>query len=94
MLEKDVWYLVSTAANIGEPLFDLPWTRILFSSVLHDAKGVFSFEIRGIKMEGAVLSFYIMPSIAQLLPLLGKDYERICIELGIIRRAREIKTPN
>jgi hypothetical protein len=34
-----------------------------------------------------------MPSIAQLLPLLGKDYERKCIELGIIRRAREIKTP-
>jgi hypothetical protein len=34
-----------------------------------------------------------MPSIAQLLPLLGEDYERTCIELGIIRRAREIKTP-
>jgi hypothetical protein len=34
-----------------------------------------------------------MPSIAQLLPLLGDDYERKCIELGIIRRAREIKTP-
>ncbi|MDR2742277.1 MAG: hypothetical protein LBB98_09025 [Treponema sp.] len=34
-----------------------------------------------------------MPSIAQLLPLPGKDYERKCIELGIIRRAREIKTP-
>jgi hypothetical protein len=34
-----------------------------------------------------------MPSIAQLLPLLGKDYERKGIELGIIRRACEIKTP-
>jgi hypothetical protein len=34
-----------------------------------------------------------MPSIAQLLPLLGEDYERKCIELGIIQRAREIKTP-
>jgi hypothetical protein len=34
-----------------------------------------------------------MPSIAQLLPLLGKDYERKCIELGSIRRACEIKTP-
>ncbi|MDR0707490.1 MAG: hypothetical protein LBF60_06420 [Treponema sp.] len=33
-----------------------------------------------------------MPSIAQLLPLLGEDCERKCIELGIIRRAREIKT--
>jgi hypothetical protein len=34
-----------------------------------------------------------MPSIAQLLPVLGKDYERKCIELGIIQCAREIKTP-
>ncbi|MDR2795399.1 MAG: hypothetical protein LBB47_01655 [Spirochaetaceae bacterium] len=34
-----------------------------------------------------------MPSIAKLLPLLGKDYERKCIELGIIKRVREIKTP-
>jgi hypothetical protein len=34
-----------------------------------------------------------MPSIAQLLPLLGEDYERKCIEPGIIQRAREIKTP-
>jgi hypothetical protein len=34
-----------------------------------------------------------MPSIAQLLPLPGEDYQRICIEPGIIRRAREIKTP-
>jgi hypothetical protein len=34
-----------------------------------------------------------MPSIAQLLPLLGKNYERNRIELGIIKRVREIKTP-
>jgi hypothetical protein len=34
-----------------------------------------------------------MPSTARLPPLLGEDYERKCIELGIMRRAREIKTP-
>jgi hypothetical protein len=34
-----------------------------------------------------------MPSIAQLLPLLGEDYERKCLELGIIQRARAIKKP-
>ncbi|MDR2802699.1 MAG: hypothetical protein LBB22_00225 [Treponema sp.] len=34
-----------------------------------------------------------MPSIAKLLPLLGKDYEQKCTELGIIKRVREIKTP-
>jgi hypothetical protein len=34
-----------------------------------------------------------MPSIARLLPLPGENYEQKCIELGIIQRAREIKTP-
>jgi hypothetical protein len=34
-----------------------------------------------------------MPSIARLLPLPGKDYQRKRIKLGIIRRVREIKTP-
>jgi hypothetical protein len=34
-----------------------------------------------------------MPSIAQLLPLFGEDYERKCLEIGIIQRARAIKTP-
>jgi hypothetical protein len=68
MLEEDVWYLVSTAANIGEPLFDLPWARNLFSSVLRDAKGIFSFEIRGLKLEGATLSFCIKPADGLELP--------------------------
>jgi hypothetical protein len=30
-----------------------------------------------------------MPSTARLPPLPGEDYERKCIELGIIRRAKE-----
>jgi hypothetical protein len=33
------------------------------------------------------------PPTAQLLPLLGEDYERKCLELGIIQRASAIKTP-
>jgi hypothetical protein len=33
-----------------------------------------------------------MSLIARLLPLPGENYERKCIEPGIIRRAREIKT--
>jgi hypothetical protein len=54
--------LVSTAANIGEPLFLLPWTKNLFSRVLLDAKGMFSFGICGLTLERAVLSFYIRPA--------------------------------
>jgi hypothetical protein len=62
ILEEDVWYLVNTAANVGEPLFELPWTKNLFSSVLRDAKGMFSFEIRRLAFEGTTLSFYIKPA--------------------------------
>jgi hypothetical protein len=62
ILAEDVWYLVSTAANVGEPLFELPWAKNLFSSVLRDAKGMFSFEIRRLVLEGATLSFCIKPA--------------------------------
>lgn len=34
-----------------------------------------------------------MPSIAQLIPLLGNRYEQVCLDLKIIQRARAFKTP-
>lgn len=34
-----------------------------------------------------------MPTVAQLLPLLGKDYEAKCEELDIMQRKRNIKSP-
>ena len=34
-----------------------------------------------------------MPTVAQLLPLLGSEYEAKCLELGIIQRKRKIETP-
>jgi hypothetical protein len=37
-----VWYWVSTAVNIGETLFQLPWTEDLSCRVLRDAKGNYS----------------------------------------------------
>jgi hypothetical protein len=67
-LAEDVWYEVSTAVNVGEPLFELPWTKPLFCRVLRDAKGNYSFEMRGLKLEGAALSFYIKPEDGKELP--------------------------
>jgi hypothetical protein len=61
-LAEDVWYEVSTAVNVGETLFELPWTKNLFCRALRDEKGIFSFEMRGFKREGASLSFYIKPA--------------------------------
>jgi hypothetical protein len=54
--------------NIGEPLFELPWTEKLLCQVLRDAKGIFPFEMRGLKLEGATLSFYIRPEDGKELP--------------------------
>ena len=34
-----------------------------------------------------------MPTVAQLLPLLGNEYEAKCLELDIIQRKRKIETP-
>jgi hypothetical protein len=68
LLAEDVWYEVSTAVNVGEPLFELPWTEKLLCRVLRDAKGNYSFEMRGLKFEGATLSFYIKPEDGKELP--------------------------
>jgi hypothetical protein len=62
VLAEHVWYSVSSALNVGEPLFLLPWAKVLFSRVLRDAKGMFPFELCGLTLEGAVLSFYIRPA--------------------------------
>jgi hypothetical protein len=53
MSGEHVWYLVSTMVNISEPLFQLLWGASLLYRVFRDAKGTFSFEMRGLKFEGA-----------------------------------------
>jgi hypothetical protein len=68
ILGEHVWYLVSTAVNIGEPLFQLRWTEDLLCRVLREAKKRFDFEMRGLRFEGATLSFYIKPKDGKELP--------------------------
>jgi hypothetical protein len=53
---------VETAINVGEPLFRLDWTTVIFGRVLLDAKERFDFEMRGLALSGARLSFYIKPA--------------------------------
>jgi hypothetical protein len=60
-LAENVWYEVNTAVNVGEPLFRLGWAETLFYGVLHDAKGRFGFELRGLVLSEAGLAFYIKP---------------------------------
>jgi hypothetical protein len=58
-LKQDVWYKVRTEINVGELVFQLWWAVVLFYGVLHDAKGRFKFEMRGLAFDDAWLSFYI-----------------------------------
>jgi hypothetical protein len=62
VLAEHVWYSVSSALNVGEPLFLLPWAKVLSSRALRDAKGMLSFEMRGLTLERATLSFCIKPA--------------------------------
>jgi hypothetical protein len=67
-LAENVWYGVATAINIGEPLFKLDWTTVIFCRVLIEAKKRFDFEMRGLVLSEAWLSFYIKPADGYQLP--------------------------
>jgi hypothetical protein len=67
-LAENVWYGVETAINIGEPLFHQDWATVIFCRVLIEAKNRFDFEIRGLVLSEAWLSFYIKPADGYQLP--------------------------
>jgi hypothetical protein len=68
ILAQGVWYEVRTAVNNREPLFRSYGAAALCLRVLRQAKGLFAFEIRGIRLEDERLSFYIKPACGFQLP--------------------------
>jgi hypothetical protein len=55
--------------NDGEPLFhEQQRAEALLFRLLFEAKGMFTFEMRGFALEGERLSFYIKPADGFLLP--------------------------
>jgi hypothetical protein len=60
-LGADVWYAVQTEINVGEPLFQLGYAKIILNAALRDTKKRRKFEMRGLKIEGSWVSFYIRP---------------------------------
>jgi hypothetical protein len=40
----------------------LPWAKALLLRVLHETETLFPFEMRGLVLDGAALSFYIKPA--------------------------------
>ncbi|MDR0639578.1 MAG: hypothetical protein LBG27_11885 [Spirochaetaceae bacterium] len=69
-LRQGVWYGVRTEVNIGEPLFRLPEAVVLLHRVLRKVKKFYPFELRGLRLEGAWLVFYIRPEDGFQLPLI------------------------
>jgi hypothetical protein len=67
-LAENVWYEVTTAVNVGEPVFRLGWAETLFYHVINDAKRRFKFEMRGLVFDEEWLSFYIKPENGFQLP--------------------------
>jgi hypothetical protein len=59
---------VGTAVNVGEPLFKLRRTEDLLCRVLREAKKGFAFEMRGFRLDGKRLTFYIKPADGKELP--------------------------
>jgi hypothetical protein len=67
-LAEHIWYKVSTAINNYEPVFQLLEAVVLLCRVLIETKGKFPFEMRGLALSRALLSFYIKPADGLQLP--------------------------
>jgi hypothetical protein len=67
-LKQDVWYEVRTAINNREPLFTRRQAVAVFCQVFGEAHGHFDFELRGFRLDGERLSFYIRPADGMQLP--------------------------
>jgi REP element-mobilizing transposase RayT len=53
------WYWVSTDVNNREGVFRLPRAVRMLREVLHEARKIYEFEVRGLRVEDDRVSFYI-----------------------------------
>jgi hypothetical protein len=67
-----VWYEIRTQINNREPLFKEQKAREIFDQVFRETKLRFVFEIRGRRLEGDLLTFYIKPENGLQLPEIMK----------------------
>jgi hypothetical protein len=61
LLVQDAWYEVRTTVNNREPLFRRRQAIAVFCQVFDEARERFAFELRGLRLAEARLSFYIRP---------------------------------
>jgi hypothetical protein len=66
---QDAWYEVRTAVNNREKLFpEQRRAKAVLFRVLFEAEDLFTFQMRGLALEGARLSFFIKPEDGFRLP--------------------------
>jgi REP element-mobilizing transposase RayT len=53
------WYWVSTDVNNREGVFRLPWAVRMLREVFFEARKIYEFEVRGLRVEADRVSFYI-----------------------------------
>jgi REP element-mobilizing transposase RayT len=63
-----VWYEIRTVINNREPLFRHRDVLALFGEVFGETEKLFAFEVRGLRLEHDLLSFYIKPADGFQLP--------------------------
>jgi hypothetical protein len=71
-LAENVWYIIKTSVNNGEPLFLSEFGVWLLEWVLSEAKERYAFELRGVRVAGATVSFFIKPANGLQLPEIMK----------------------
>ncbi|MDR2053403.1 MAG: transposase [Treponema sp.] len=71
-LKQGVWYEIRSQINNREPLFCEDTAREIFDQVFRETKLRFVFEIRGRRLEGDLLTFYIRPENGLQLPEIMK----------------------
>jgi hypothetical protein len=58
VLVPEGWYWVSTDVNNREGVFQLPREERRLRTVLHEARKIYEFEVRGLRVEAGRVSFY------------------------------------
>ena len=72
ILKQGVWYEIRTCINNREPLFRRYKALRMFARVFHETTMRFAFKIRRLRLENAMLTFYIRPQDGQELPAIMK----------------------
>jgi hypothetical protein len=72
ILQQGVWYEIRTQINNRELLFCVNKARKIFEQVFYETGLRFVFEIRGRRLEGDLLTFYIKPEDGLELPEIMK----------------------